>query len=265
MDLDGKRTEDAQSPVDGSTTLRFLSDALGAEPTLSGAIYTRDPATSRYAITTWFGVDDDLVERVRLDLVFPAGEAGGLIGQVAGSGRAAYTPECESRKCWVLERSELPIGSAYLVPVVSNDVVSAVVTMVSKSPEDFSDERRALIDSLADFAGRIIGAESTIRSSVRGIEMNLRGVSADWAGILGTLEARTSDPARDHLRRLSRREWQVVECLQAGRRTATIARELGISENTVRNHVKSISRKLAVRSQNELRELIGQLRLGFSA
>ncbi|HTO55316.1 MAG TPA: LuxR C-terminal-related transcriptional regulator [Myxococcota bacterium] len=255
------RTDPAPSAADGSATLRFLQDALGADPTLSGAIYKQDPVTSAYAISSWFGVETELVDRVRESLVFPVGQEGGLIGCVADTRRAAYDPECEARKCWVLERSSLPVGSAYLVPVLAGDSVPAVVTMVSKSPDDFSDDKRALIDLLADFAGRVIEAEATIRNSVRGIEMNVRGISVDWADILGTLEPKKSDTARDHLRKLSRREWEVVQNLQSGRRTATIARELGISENTVRNHVKSISRKLAVRSQNELRELVGQLRL----
>ena len=45
-----------------------------------------------------------------------------------------------------------------------------------------------------------------------------------------------------------------LERLRTGLRVATIARELTISPNTVRNHLKSIYRKLGVRSQTELLE-----------
>jgi DNA-binding NarL/FixJ family response regulator len=53
---------------------------------------------------------------------------------------------------------------------------------------------------------------------------------------------------------VSPREWEVLERLRTGLRVSTIARELEISPNTVRNHLKSIYRKLGVRSQTELLE-----------
>jgi DNA-binding CsgD family transcriptional regulator/PAS domain-containing protein len=53
---------------------------------------------------------------------------------------------------------------------------------------------------------------------------------------------------------LSRREQQVLHCVTEGKRVATIASELFLSENTVRNHLKRIYRKLGVRSLGELRE-----------
>jgi DNA-binding CsgD family transcriptional regulator len=51
---------------------------------------------------------------------------------------------------------------------------------------------------------------------------------------------------------LTPREREVLVQLVAGDRVASIARELEISQNTVRNHLKSIFRKLSVRSQVEL-------------
>jgi len=56
------------------------------------------------------------------------------------------------------------------------------------------------------------------------------------------------------LKSLSPREREVLIHLVSGDRVATIARELFISENTVRNHLKSIFGKLEVRSQVELLE-----------
>jgi len=51
---------------------------------------------------------------------------------------------------------------------------------------------------------------------------------------------------------LSGRERQVVECLERGLPVRIIAATLAISANTVRNHLKSIFRKLGVHSQVEL-------------
>jgi DNA-binding NarL/FixJ family response regulator len=53
----------------------------------------------------------------------------------------------------------------------------------------------------------------------------------------------------DELRRLSPRERDVVRLLAVGHPVQDAARTLGLSTNTVRNHVKSIFAKLRVRSQ----------------
>jgi PAS domain S-box-containing protein len=53
---------------------------------------------------------------------------------------------------------------------------------------------------------------------------------------------------------LSRREQEVLHNVLDGKRVGTIASELFLSENTVRNHLKRIYRKLGVASLGELRE-----------
>jgi DNA-binding CsgD family transcriptional regulator len=58
------------------------------------------------------------------------------------------------------------------------------------------------------------------------------------------------------LKRLSPREREVLEHLLRGHRVSSIARELGVSEHTVRNHLKSMFRKLAVHSQADLVRLV---------
>jgi PAS domain S-box-containing protein len=53
---------------------------------------------------------------------------------------------------------------------------------------------------------------------------------------------------------LSRREQEVLHSVLDGNRIGTIAATLFLSENTVRNHLKRIYKKLGVRSLGELRE-----------
>jgi len=60
------------------------------------------------------------------------------------------------------------------------------------------------------------------------------------------------------LARLTRREWEVARRLAEGDRVPLIVEDLGIAENTVRNHLKSIFRKLGVGSQAELVRQIKQ-------
>jgi DNA-binding CsgD family transcriptional regulator len=56
----------------------------------------------------------------------------------------------------------------------------------------------------------------------------------------------------DDLGALTSREREIAAQMLAGSRTSLIAEELGISVNTVRNHLKAIFRKLHVRSQADL-------------
>lgn len=62
------------------------------------------------------------------------------------------------------------------------------------------------------------------------------------------------------LESLSKREREVLERLVSGSRVSSIASELFISPNTVRNHLKSIYRKLDVSSQSELIDWVRSLR-----
>lgn len=56
----------------------------------------------------------------------------------------------------------------------------------------------------------------------------------------------------EELKTLSSREWEILHRLDTNQRVQTIARELFISPHTVRNHLKSIFRKVGVRSQSDL-------------
>jgi len=58
----------------------------------------------------------------------------------------------------------------------------------------------------------------------------------------------------DHVNPLSPRERQIVELLASGARVVTIAQRLQLSPHTVRNHLKSVFRKLILRGQHELFE-----------
>lgn len=57
------------------------------------------------------------------------------------------------------------------------------------------------------------------------------------------------DALRERLAHLSPREGEVLNLLSQGRRVGDIVTELGVAETTVRSHIRSIRRKLAVGSQ----------------
>lgn len=65
----------------------------------------------------------------------------------------------------------------------------------------------------------------------------------------------------DLIEPLSQQELRVLRLLVAGMSNSEIARELVVSTNTVKTHVKSIYRKLNVKSRSEAREAARELRL----
>jgi NarL family two-component system response regulator LiaR len=99
----------------------------------------------------------------------------------------------------------------------------------------------------------------------------LRGVHAGEAAVPRALCKRVVTEAighglidRNRLRpirsSLTGREWEVVDLLAEGATTASLARELQLSQATVRTHIKHILGKLGVHSRDEAVRHVEQLR-----
>lgn len=88
----------------------------------------------------------------------------------------------------------------------------------------------------------------------RDLEEALTKISEELgkAGIVTEHSLSHANLERPELSRLSPRERDVLEHLLDGHRVSTISQRLGVSEHTVRNHLKSMFRKLGVHSQPEL-------------
>ena len=76
------------------------------------------------------------------------------------------------------------------------------------------------------------------------------------AGVISTVARAPAPSSVPGLSDLSTRQWEVVTRLLRGQRVSTIAREMYLSPSTVRNHLAAIYRKVGVRSQAELLELL---------
>ncbi|AKF03445.1 hypothetical protein DB32_000594 [Sandaracinus amylolyticus] len=93
------------------------------------------------------------------------------------------------------------------------------------------------------------------------------GVDAIWLDGRRAMLRNLSGPSRRflvvlvHARggSLSQRQREVAECAAAGATVEEIARHLGISQNTVRHHLKAVYRALEVGSRLELSRALGHL------
>jgi len=107
-----------------------------------------------------------------------------------------------------------------------------------------------VVDLGAVLTARQIGPPHAIdvRSTLHRIALELQSISlAAAVGGTPTLPLHHPD-----LQDLSPRESEVLSLLVAGDRVPTIAERLHISQHTVRNHLKSMFRKLGVGTQSEL-------------
>ena len=93
--------------------------------------------------------------------------------------------------------------------------------------------------------------QSQLEESMRKIAAELERVSIATSAV----SARRNATAPE-LGRLSPRETEVLDRLLEGHRVTSIAGQLDVSEHTVRNHLKSMFRKLSVHSQAELVSLV---------
>jgi DNA-binding NarL/FixJ family response regulator len=101
-------------------------------------------------------------------------------------------------------------------------------------------------------------AAHDVCSTLDRVAVELRAISLSLSAA-----SRVSVPvSHAALTELTEREVEVVVQLADGRRVPAIAKALYISPNTVRNHLKSVYRKLEVHSQAELLETIRSLAAG---
>ena len=97
---------------------------------------------------------------------------------------------------------------------------------------------------------------ATEADRVRDLEGRLRRIATEVraAGITPLSVAPSVPGDLDVLAELSPRQHEVLQRLVSGQRTPVIARDLFLSQNTVRNHLSAIFRRFGVHSQSQLLE-----------
>jgi DNA-binding CsgD family transcriptional regulator len=97
---------------------------------------------------------------------------------------------------------------------------------------------------------------ATEADRVRDLEGRLRRIATEVraAGITPLSIAPSVPGDLDVLSELSPRQHEVLQRLVSGQRTPVIARDLFLSQNTVRNHLSAIFRRFGVHSQSQLLE-----------
>lgn len=163
-------------------------------------------------------------------LQFRMGEERGLVGWVGARAQPLYLANTREDARW--SGLDDAIRSVYVTPIAQREETLGVL-LVGSTSEGLDPLHRALADALA--------AER----------------AQSWASERPA-PAMSEVPIATDLTALSQRERDVVNALCRGLRLSDIAKVLGISNHTARNHLKHVFRKLGVHSQVELLSMIGR-------
>lgn len=207
----------------------------------------------------WRDTDGSTIDACEIDpeLRFRLSDPNSIVAGVSRTGEPSYVPSCEcpNGENWI---DGYQVRSAFLIPV--GDAAHGpcdVMVLASHELDGFDASERALALALVGYMSHAVGGAAGADLRMRQLERGLRRIALEVSELgVDSNSPGVAYPTAlvERLRLVSPREWEVLERLRSGLRVATIARELNISPNTVRNHLKSIYRKLGVRSQTELLE-----------
>jgi len=206
--------------------------------------------------------DDPLARRMLRDLLQ---EAGMRVVAEAPDGREAVELACYYRPDVVVMDLIMPgvdgLAATRQIAESAPDVKVVILT----SSEDDDVGMMTLYAGAVGFLSKDVGAEALAQA--------LRHVHQGEAVISRRMTARLLEELRKTPRDgsglrpvrspLTSREWEVLDLLCQQRSTDAIAEELVVSVETVRSHVKSVLRKLGVRSRQEAVAQASRLRAGL--
>ncbi|MGH3403310.1 MAG: response regulator [Streptosporangiaceae bacterium] len=200
-------------------------------------------------------VDDHALFRRGLEMVLDSEPDIELVGQ-ASDGAEAVEKAGESLPDVVLMDIRMPRSSGIEACRALKDVVpSAKIVMltISDEEEDLFEAIRAgasgyllkdiPLDEVADTVRAVDGGQSLINPSMAG------KLLTEFAALARREESER--PQQVPAPKLTDREMQVLKLIARGMNNRDIAKELFISENTVKNHVRNILEKLQIHSRME--------------
>jgi len=199
--------------------------------------------------------DDHALFRRGLEMVLAGEQDIELVGQ-ASDGAEAVEKAAESVPDVVLMDIRMPRSSGIEACRAMKDAAPSakiVILTISDEEEDLFEAIRAgasgyllkdiPLDEVADAVRAVYGGQSLINPSMAGKLLTEFATLARRDG-----EERVQEvPAP----RLTEREMQVLKLVARGMNNRDIAKELFISENTVKNHVRNILEKLQIHSRME--------------
>jgi two-component system nitrate/nitrite response regulator NarL len=146
-----------------------------------------------------------------------------------------------------------PDGLAVLHKLRENGLEMPIVILTTSSDEN--DLVASLRNGASGYLLKDMEPDALVQS-LREVQSGKTVVAPELAGSLARIvqggeTENIRDPENDPFRELTPRETEILTFLANGQSNKSIARDLGISDGTVKLHVKAILRKLGVHSRVE--------------
>jgi len=198
-------------------------------------------------------VDDHALFRRGLEMVLEQEPDIEVVGE-AGDGGQAVQKAIETAPDIVLMDVRMPKGSGIeACRAIKDAVPSAKIIMLTISDEE-ADLYEAIKAGATGYLLKEISIEE-VASAIRAVQNGQSLISPSMASKLltefATMVKRTDEKEQVPTPRLTDREMEVLRLVARGLNNRDIAKELFISENTVKNHVRNILEKLQLHSRME--------------
>jgi DNA-binding NarL/FixJ family response regulator len=200
-------------------------------------------------------VDDHALFRRGLEIVLVSEPDIDVVGE-AGDGAEAIEKASESLPDVVLMDVRMPRSSGIEACRAIKEVAPSakiVILTMSDEEEDLFEAIRAgasgyllkdiSLDEVAEAVRAVHGGQSLISPSMAG------KLLTEFAALAG--RDQEEPPQQVPAPKLTEREMQVLKLVARGMNNRDIAKELFISDNTVKNHVRNILEKLQIHSRME--------------
>ena len=198
-------------------------------------------------------VDDHALFRRGLNMVLEAEEGIEVVGE-AGDGTEAIANAEEAMPDVVLMDVKMPKRSGIEATIAMKDLLpNCKILMLTISDEE-SDLYEAIKAGASGYLLKEISIEE-VANAVRAVHAGQSLISPSMASKLltefATMVKRTDERQTLPAPRLTNRELEVLKLVARGSNNRDISKELFISENTVKNHVRNILEKLHLHSRME--------------
>ena len=167
--------------------------------------------------------------------------------------RMLFPPEIQAqtrREVTATERGDM---RARLSIMLRKDSTTFPILVIPQTFEDSAGKHGGIVSLVVDL-GTIETAKHVGGTPPRTLAGRLEQISWELQSLslAAAVSSETMPLSHPDLRELSSRESEILSLLASGDRSAAIAKQLHISPHTVRNHLKSIFKKLGVKNQGEL-------------
>ncbi len=198
-------------------------------------------------------VDDHALFRRGLHMVLDSEEGVEVVGE-AGDGSEAIARAEEAMPDVVLMDVRMPKRSGIEATVALKDLLPNVKILMLTISDEEADLYEAIKAGASGYLLKEISIEE-VANAVRAVHAGQSLISPSMASKLltefATMVKKTDERQALPVPRLTNRELEVLKLVARGSNNRDIAKELFISENTVKNHVRNILEKLHLHSRME--------------